>query len=153
MLQQLAPPWRCTTTHERIRRSLHRRAAHEHPGDHGDQDENDFFFTFAESELRIQVPARYYSKVLDGFRVKMGLRPMDLYVGGPESKGNPERVAVFENLGDERRIGVRVGEHMMMLITNDETRYRHGDIIRLEVNGEKTHLFDLETGDRIRSDR
>lgn len=117
------------------------------------KDENDFFFTFAESELRILVPARYYSKVRDGFRVKMGVRPMDLYVGGPESKGNPERVAVFENLGDERRIGVRVGEHMMMLITNDETRYRHGDIIRLEVNGEKTHLFDLETGDRIRSDR
>ena len=38
----------------------------------------------------------------------------------------------------------------MMLITDDEKRYRSGDIIRLEVRGEKTHLFDLESGERIR---
>ena len=38
----------------------------------------------------------------------------------------------------------------MMLITEDEKRYRSGDIIKLEVRGEKTHLFDLQTGDRIR---
>ena len=35
-----------------------------------------------------------------------------------------------------------------MLITEDETKYEQGDLIRLEVNGEKTHLFDLETGNR-----
>ena len=28
--------------------------------------------------------------------------------------------------------------------------YKRGDIIKLEVRGEKTHLFDIETGDRIR---
>ena len=38
----------------------------------------------------------------------------------------------------------------MMLITDDETRYKAGDIIKLEVRGEKTHLFDIETGNRIR---
>lgn len=112
--------------------------------------EGDFFFTFADSDLRILVPKRYYDIVSDGFVVKMGVRPMDLYVGGENSKGTPERVAVFENLGDERRIGVRVGTDLMMLITTDETRYRQGDVIKLEVNGEKTHLFDVETGARIR---
>ena len=39
---------------------------------------------------------------------------------------------------------------LLMLITDDETRYKAGDIIKLEVRGEKTHLFDLETGNRIR---
>ena len=37
-----------------------------------------------------------------------------------------------------------------MLITEDEKRYRSGDIIKLEVRAEKTHLFDIETGERIR---
>ena len=110
-----------------------------------------FFFTFEDSDLEIQVPERYNSVVSNGFRCKMGVRPMDLLVGDANSKGTPERIATFENLGDERRIGIRVGSTLMMLITDDEKRYRSGDIIRLEVRGEKTHLFDLQTGDRIRA--
>lgn len=115
--------------------------------------ENEYYFTFEGSTLRILVPRRYYNKVHDGFVVKMGVRPMDLYIGGEDSKGTHERVAVFENLGDERRIGVRVGEHLVMLITADERRYRHGDVIKLEVNEQKTHLFDIETGNRIYADQ
>lgn len=75
---------------------------------------------------------------------------MDVLIGGTDSMGTPEEVATFENLGDERRIGIHVGEALLMLITDDEARYNSGDIIKLEVRGEKTHLFDIETGDRIR---
>lgn len=109
-----------------------------------------FFFTFADSNLKIAVPSRYYSVVSDGFRCKMGVRPMDVLVGGEGSRGTPEEIATFENLGDERRIGIRVGDMLLMLITEDEKRYRSGDIIKLEVREEKTHLFDIETGNRIR---
>lgn len=111
---------------------------------------SDFFFTFEGSDLRIHVPKRYYGVVSDGFKCKVGVRPMDVLIGGEESKGTPVQVATFENLGDERRIGIRVGETLMMLITEDETRYVSGDHVKLEVRGEKTHLFDLETGNRIR---
>ena len=111
-----------------------------------------FFFTFDESNLKIQVPERYNNVVSNGFKCKMGVRPMDVLIGGSDSKGTPEEVATFENLGDERRIGIHVGKSLLMLITDDETRYRAGDIIKLEVRGEKTHLFDIETGDRIRSE-
>ena len=111
-----------------------------------------FFFTFDESNLKIQVPERYNNVVSNGFKCKMGVRPMDVLIGGADSKGTPEEVATFENLGDERRIGIHVGKSLLMLITDDETRYRAGDIIKLEVRGEKTHLFDIETGDRIRSE-
>ncbi|MCR4818383.1 MAG: ABC transporter ATP-binding protein [Fretibacterium sp.] len=109
-----------------------------------------FFFTFEGSDLNIQVPERYRGVVADGFKCKMGVRPMDLLIGGEGSMGTPERIATFENLGDERRIGIRVGDTLMMLITEDDRRYKSGDIIKLEVRGEKTHLFDLQTGDRIR---
>lgn len=109
-----------------------------------------FFFTFEGSNLKIAVPARYHDVVCDGFHCKMGVRPMDLLIGGENSKGTPEEIATFENLGDERRIGIRVGDTLLMLITEDEKRYRSGDVIRLEVRAEKTHLFDMKTGDRIR---
>ncbi|MBR4831378.1 MAG: ABC transporter ATP-binding protein, partial [Butyrivibrio sp.] len=103
-----------------------------------------------DSNLQIAVPKRYYSVVSDGFRCKMGVRPMDVLIGGEDSQGTPEEIATFENLGDERRIGIHVGDVLMMLITEDEKRYKRGDVIKLEVRGEKTHLFDIETGDRIR---
>ena len=95
------------------------------------------------------MPQRYYDIVKDGMKVRVGVRPTDIYVGGPDSKGTPVRVAVFEDLCTERRLGIRVGDELVMLITEDETKYEQGDLIRLEVNGEKTHLFDLETGNRI----
>lgn len=112
--------------------------------------DGEFFFTFQNSNLKIAVPERYHSVVSDGFQCKMGVRPMDVLIGGQDSKGTPEEIATFENLGDERRIGIRVGEMLLMLITEDEKRYRSGDIIKLEVRAEKTHLFDIKTGERIR---
>lgn len=115
-----------------------------------DEVAGEYFFTFANSELRILAPARYKGVLHKGFQVKMGVRPMDVLVGNLDSKGTPVEVATFENLGDERRIGIRVGENLLMLITDDETRYRAGNPIKLEVRGEKTHLFDMETGERIR---
>lgn len=109
-----------------------------------------FFFTFEGSDLKIRVPGRYGNIVKNGFRCKVGVRPMDVLIGDADSVGAPEAVATFENLGDERRIGIRVGETLLMIITEEETRYKKGDIVNLEVREEKTHLFDLGTGDRIR---
>lgn len=111
---------------------------------------DEFFFTFSDSDMKIAVPKRYYSVVSDKFRCKVGVRPMDVLIGGENSTGTPEKIATFENLGDERRIGIRVGNVLLMLITDDERRYQRGDNIKLEVRGEKTHLFDIETGERIR---
>jgi len=112
--------------------------------------EKEFYFSFEESDLRILVPKRYYKKINDGMLVKMGVRPMDVFIGDADSKGTPIRVAMFENLGDERRIGVHVGDKLLMLITSDEVRYKRDELIKLEVSGEKTHLFDVKTGLRIR---
>lgn len=110
----------------------------------------EFFFEFPGGELRISVPERYYPVVNEGMTVRLGVRPMDVLIGNEQSKGSPIKVAVFENLGEERRIGVRVGDELLTMITTDERRYNQGEIIRLEVKAEKTHLFDIETGERIR---
>ena len=114
------------------------------------KNEGEFYFTFEGSDLRILVPERYYKIMSDGMVVNMGVRPVDVFVGGEDSKGTPVEVAVFENLGDERRIGVFVGSTLFMLITSDETRYKQGQHIKLDVRAEKTHLFDIDSGQRIR---
>jgi multiple sugar transport system ATP-binding protein len=113
--------------------------------------EKEFYFTFEDSDLRILAPERYYGKIGDGMLVKVGVRPMDVFIGDAGSKGTPIRVAMFENLGDERRIGVNVGDNLLMLITSDEVRYKRDELIKLEVRAEKTHLFDTKTGLRIRA--
>ena len=112
--------------------------------------DGNYLFSFENSELQIAVPKRYYNIVHDGFRCKLGVRPMDVLVGNDNTNGVPEKIATFENLGDERRIGIHVGDALLMMITEDERRYNRGEVINLEVRGEKTHLFDIETGDRIR---
>lgn len=109
-----------------------------------------FYFTFPGSPVKIAVPQRYYPVLKDGMVIKLGIRPTDLLVGTPESRGSEVKVAVFEDLGDERRISIRLGEEYLTLITPDDKRYNPGDVIKLEVNGDKTHIFDINTGDRIR---
>ena len=114
------------------------------------KDNNEYFFTFEGSDLKIQVPERYNNVVSDGFKCKMGVRPMDVFIVDDSAKGTPVEVVTFENLGDERRIGMHVGAESMMIITDDLKRYKKGDKVKLAVRGEKTHLFDIETGMRIR---
>lgn len=106
-------------------------------------------FEFPKSNLRIEVPKRYFSVVKDGMELRLGVRPVDVLIGGPDSKGSEVKVSVFENLGEERRISIRVGDEFLNLTTTEEIRYKMGDPIRLEVNPDKTHLFDIKTGDRI----
>lgn len=111
--------------------------------------DNELFFDFKESDVRIGVPKRYQSIVKEGMTVKLGVRPTDLLIGNENSKGSKVKVAVFENLGEERRISIRVGQEFLTLITTEEIRYKQGDIVKLEVNAEKTHLFDIKSGERI----
>ncbi|MBP3652412.1 MAG: ABC transporter ATP-binding protein [Clostridia bacterium] len=111
-----------------------------------------FVFTFEGSDLRIPVPARYNDIVSDGMVVTLGVRPVDVLIAGEdEPSGTPIPVAIYEDLGDERRISVRVGENLLNLTTADAIYYERGDLVSLKFNAEKTHLFDINTGERIRA--
>lgn len=110
-----------------------------------------FFFTFEESDFRIIVPERYYGVIKDGMKTKMGVRPMDVHIGAHLENTTDAKVAVFENLGDERHVGIRIGDTLLLIVTDDETRYDQGDSIKIQVDAQKTHLFDIDTGERIRA--
>lgn len=108
------------------------------------------YFDFPKSKLSIEVPKKYYGALKEGMKVRMGVRPTDIYIGNENTSGSTIKVDVFENLGDERRISIEVGEDdYITLITMDEKYYKQGEEIKLMVNEEKTHIFDLNTGERI----
>lgn len=111
----------------------------------------DFLFIFAGSHIQIPVPKRYGKVVFDGMRVRLGVRPTDVLIGSADSPGSEVEIAVFEGLGEERRLHFRVGEEFLTLITTEKIACKPGDTIKLEVLSEKTHLFDIETGNRVQA--
>lgn len=112
--------------------------------------ENRFMFTFDGSLLQVEVPKRYNSVVKDGMEVTLGVRPVDVLISKEEVSSTPVPVAIYENLGDERRISVRVGETLLGMTTVDDVYYEPGEQVRLIFHEERTHLFDPKTGERIR---
>ncbi len=112
-----------------------------------------FVFTFEGSDVRIPVPAHYDSIVSDGLLVTLGVRPVDVLIShsGQDTGGTPIPVAIYEDLGDERRVSVRIGENLLNLTTSDTIHYERGDLVSLKFNADKTHLFNVDTGERIRA--
>jgi multiple sugar transport system ATP-binding protein len=113
------------------------------------RDEGVFMFTFPGGDLRVEVPERYRGSVEDGQKVTLGVRPMDVVAAKRPTKGSFVPVAIYENLGDERRVGVRVGDALINMTTAEDVWYEKGQKVQLEFKAERTHLFDPETGNRI----
>jgi multiple sugar transport system ATP-binding protein len=110
--------------------------------------EGGFFFSFEESDLRVKVPERSWPLVSDGKILTLGVRPVDVLITASDTS-TPVPVAVYENFGDERRVSLRVGSEHLNITTTENVFYKHGDIIHLEFNSEKIHLFDPESGKTI----
>jgi multiple sugar transport system ATP-binding protein len=108
-----------------------------------------FFFTFPGSDLRVRTPDRYNHLIHDGMKITLGVRPMDVLITGKPSS-TPALVSIYENFGDECRIGIKVGEEVLNITSASDVFYRRGDTIHLEFNSEKTHLFSAETGITIK---
>jgi multiple sugar transport system ATP-binding protein len=81
-------------------------------------------------------------------KLTLDVRPVDVLITDKASS-TPVPVAIYENFGDERRVSIKVGADHLNLTTAAEVFYRRGDIIHLEFNSEKTHLFNAETGAAI----
>ena len=111
--------------------------------------QNGFLFTFAGSDIQVKVPDRYNSVISDGMKLTLGVRPMDVFITDKPSS-TPAPVSIYENFGDERRVSIKVGEGHLNLTTTADVFFKHGDIIYLEFNSDKTHLFNIETGTAIK---
>ena len=107
-------------------------------------------FVFPKSEIRIAVPEKYRAVAKAGMQVVVGVRPKDIRVDRAKTAGSsPVSVSVFEDLGDECHICVRIGEELLNITSEENDVYRAGETIHLTFHPERTHLFDPRTGERI----
>jgi len=109
-----------------------------------------FMFTFAGSELEVEVPKRYNQVISDGLEITLGVRPVDVLISKEKTSLASVPVAIYENLGDERRVAVRVGEELLSMTTAEDVYYEAGQEVQLIFHAERTHLFNKQTGERIR---
>ena len=85
-------------------------------------------------------------------RVTLGVRPehVSLGNGAPQSSFDAN-VEVLEQLGSEIVLEARAGDARLTIARIDpQARLRAGDRLRLSVEPERLHFFDLATGEAIR---
>jgi multiple sugar transport system ATP-binding protein len=109
------------------------------------------YFVFPKSEIKLPVPDQYIEALEEGMIVKLGVRPTDVAISDAKNDRYKVKISVVEDFGEEKRIMIRVGGEFMTIVSTSERKYEIGDVIGLEMRAEKTHLFDLRTGERIRA--
>jgi multiple sugar transport system ATP-binding protein len=101
--------------------------------------------------MRLAVPPRLAERAgrHAGHEVTLGIRPEDLHIAGD---GDPPGlvfdavVEVIERLGSEALLDMRVGKDMMVASVEPTVPARMRDRLRIAINPERLHFFDMETG-------
>jgi multiple sugar transport system ATP-binding protein len=82
-----------------------------------------------------------------GQRLTWGLRPEHVTVGN----GEPAVVEIAEPTGAELHLTVRLGDQRIVAVTRDRLNLTPGDTVLIGLLGQNAHLFDSESGRRLRS--
>jgi multiple sugar transport system ATP-binding protein len=84
----------------------------------------------------------------DGQAVHYGIRPGDIGITDASS-GIAARVIVVEPTGAETELLLQVGEAKIVVVLHGRTTARPDDIVGLQIDGSKAHLFDQSSGKRL----
>ena len=84
----------------------------------------------------------------DGQNVHYGVRPTDIRIV-PAGQGIPARVIVVEPTGAETELLLQVGEANVIVVMLGRTTAQPDEMVGLEVDTGKAHLFDGATGLRL----
>ena len=97
----------------------------------------------------IRIPKKLQRNIEDKGRYIMGIRPTDMGLTDSRDFDWKCDVDVFEDLGEERTISIRIREDFCTMVTQETQKYKKGDRIYVKLNPERVYLFDRETGERI----
>ena len=117
--------------------------------------------------MRLRLPDRVMANVrrngLEARDVTLGIRPEDIFVGGTrpdlatEESGAEVEVTVVEPLGDEMILYLAAGpkDATVDLLGKVDSHYRvsHESRIQIDMNLNRAHVFDRETGSNRSLDR
>ena len=98
--------------------------------------------------FEMELPPERGSRVTDGGRVVVGVRPEDVSLipnGGEADTGIAGEVFVVEPLGRDNLVDVRIEDLHLFVLTDPAQPLQIGDSVRLQFDGAKVQLFDPET--------
>eukprot|EP00611_Tribonema_gayanum_P009049 TRINITY_DN18767_c0_g1_i1.p7 TRINITY_DN18767_c0_g1~~TRINITY_DN18767_c0_g1_i1.p7 ORF type:complete len:194 (+),score=60.32 TRINITY_DN18767_c0_g1_i1:860-1441(+) len=84
----------------------------------------------------------------DSQRVHYGIRPGDIGITA-QGQGIPAKVVVVEPTGAETELLLQVGDQNIIVVLHGRTAVRPDDIVGLQVDASKVHLFDQASGKRL----
>ncbi len=84
----------------------------------------------------------------DGQAVSYGVRPGDLSIS-ESGQGVAAKVVVVEPTGAETELLLEVGDSQLILVMHGRTSAQPDDLVHLEIDVAKTHLFDGQSGLRL----
>jgi multiple sugar transport system ATP-binding protein len=93
-------------------------------------------------------PVAGFASGQDGQAVSYGVRPGDLSLS-VTGQGVAAKVIVVEPTGAETELLLQVGDHQLVLVMHGRTAAKPDEIVHLEIDASKTHLFDAQTGVRL----
>jgi multiple sugar transport system ATP-binding protein len=103
--------------------------------------------TVSNPGLRLAVPASRAERLraYKGQTVTIGVRPEDIHLTSDSRNGFDAVVDVVEPLGSEILLDVKVGPHVMVARVDPSVRAKIHETVRLTIEPERVHFFDLKT--------
>jgi multiple sugar transport system ATP-binding protein len=93
-------------------------------------------------------PTRAQPRGQHGQQVYYGVRPTDIRISAG-GQGIPAKVVVVEPTGAETELLLRVADTDVIVVMHGRTTAQPDDIVHLEVDADKTHVFDGAGGARL----
>jgi len=93
-------------------------------------------------------PVTALSQGTQGQAVHYGVRPGDIRITSPD-KGISAKVVVVEPTGAETELVLEVGGTTLVVVLHGRTAVLPDQIVGLDIDASKVHLFDAGTGQRI----
>jgi multiple sugar transport system ATP-binding protein len=93
-------------------------------------------------------PAGNRSSARDGQKLHYGVRPGDMRLVDA-GQGIPAKVVVVEPTGAETELLLEVGDQQIIHVMHGRTEVQPDQMVGLDIDGNKVHLFDAANGQRI----
>ncbi|MEO6292262.1 MAG: sn-glycerol-3-phosphate ABC transporter ATP-binding protein UgpC [Burkholderiaceae bacterium] len=107
---------------------------------------------FVVDALGMHWPVERVSQGRDGQAVSYGIRPGDIRIansGQATSQSIEAKVIVVEPTGAETELLLEVGGTSIVIVMHGRTEAKPDDIVRLEIDANKAHIFEAQTGKRL----
>ncbi|MFZ4451287.1 ABC transporter ATP-binding protein [Salibacterium aidingense] len=114
------------------------------------RNEGRLFFKTKNNVISFPVPDNYVQYVRENETYHFGIRPTDISVVEEEDFSVETNVSIFENLGEECRIHIRLEEQTMFsIVSSGLLNLKQGDPVKLKFEQHRIHIFHPASGERI----